>query len=154
MKINKITQAIQKMAKNISRDEKTYDKINNVILPIGETTVATGMYSYFIEKNKKIEKERKPALQYQNIICGVAGATLANKINSSIQKHQKGIINTLKQNKEIKNPEGLINGIKIAMPVIVFTSIVRFLIPVIATPISSIIQEQKLKKQQKNSGQV
>lgn len=148
MKIPKISQAIQRMAKKIANDEKLYDKMNNVILPISETTVATGMYAYFIEKNKKIEKERKPALQYQNLICGVAGATLANGVNNSIQKHQAKIIESLKKNKNIQNPEGLINGLKIAMPVIIFTSIIRFLIPVISTPISSRMHEIQEKNKQ------
>ena len=49
----------------------------------------------FIEKNKDIERERKPALQYQNLICGVAGATLANGVNNNIQKHQVKIIEEL-----------------------------------------------------------
>lgn len=145
MKINKISQAIQKFSKKIANNDKLYDKMNNVILPIGETTVATGMYAYFIDKNKGIEKERKPALQYQNIICGVAGATLANGVNNKIQKHQAKIIEALQKNKTIKNPEGLINGLKIAMPVVVFTSIIRFLIPVISTPISSRMEEYKQK---------
>ena len=146
MKINKIPQYVQKFAKNIANNDKAYDKINNVILPIGENIIASGMYAYFIDKNKDIEKERKPALQYQNLMCCVAGATLANKVNSSIQKHQAGIIEALKRNKSLKNPEGLINGLKIAMPVIVFTSIIRFLIPVISTPISSRITEYQDKK--------
>lgn len=141
MKINKISQIIQKTAKRIANDEKLYDKMNNVILPVGETAVATGMYAYFIDRNKDIERERKPALQYQNLICGVAGATMANSVNKSIQKHQAEIIKVLQKNKSIQNPEGLINGLKIAMPVIIFTSIIRFLIPVISTPISSRMHE-------------
>lgn len=151
MRINKISQSIQNFSKNIANNNKAYDKMNNVILPIGETTIATGLYSYFIEKNKDIEKERKPALQYQNIICGIAGATLANKVNSSIQKHQAEIIKALNSNKNIKNPESLINGLKIAMPMIVFTSIIRFLIPVISTPISSKIHELQENRNSKNS---
>lgn len=146
MKINRISQAIQRMAKRVSANEKMYDKMNNVILPIGETTIATGMYALFIEKNKDIERERKPALQYQNLICGVAGATLANGVNKNIQKHQVRIIEELKKNKSIKNPEGLINGLKIAMPLVIFTSIIRFLIPVISTPISSRIHEMQENK--------
>ena len=145
MKVNRISQAIQKMAKRIATDEKLYDKMNNVILPVGETAVATGMYAFFIDKNKKIEKERKPALQYQNLICGVAGATMANGVNKSIQKHQAEIIKVLRKDKNIRNPEGLINGLKIAMPVIIFTSIIRFLIPVISTPISSRMHEMQEK---------
>lgn len=53
MKINKISQAIQRMAKRVSANEKMYDKMNNVILPIGETTIATGMYALFIEKKQR-----------------------------------------------------------------------------------------------------
>lgn len=151
MKINKISQAIQKFSKKIANNDKLYDKMNNVILPIGETAVATGMYAYFIDKNKSIEKERKPALQYQNIICGVAGATLANGVNKKIQKYQLKIIESLQKNNNIKNPKELINGLKIAMPVIVFTSIIRFLIPVISTPISSRIEEYKQKHNKLNT---
>lgn len=152
MKINKISNKIQKVAKNISKNEKIYDKMNNVILPTTETTIATGMYAYYINKNDKIEKDRKPALQYQNLICGIAGLLLAGKVNKSIQKHQAEIIKELQKNKNIQNPESLINGIKIAMPVLVFTSIIRFFIPVISTPISSWITEKqdKYKKNKLN----
>lgn len=146
MKINKISAFIQKIAKKVSQNEKLYDKINNVILPVGETAIATGLYAYNIHKSKTIEDERKPALHYQNLICGVAGATLANGINKSVQKHQNGIIEALKRNKSIKNPESLINGLRIAMPVVIFTTIIRFLIPVISTPISSKINEMKQNK--------
>ena len=58
MKINKISQYVQKFAKNIANNDKAYDKINNVILPIGENIIASGMYAYFIDKNKDIEKPR------------------------------------------------------------------------------------------------
>lgn len=141
MKISKISEHIQKFAKRVSQDKQLYDKINNKILPLGESTVATGMYSLFIEKNDHIERERKPALQYQNLICGAVGMFSASKINQSIQKHQEKIIEALKRNKNIQNPESLINGLKIAMPIIIFSAIIRFLLPVVSTPISSRINQ-------------
>ena len=143
MAISKITPVVQKLAKNISQNEQLRNRINNKILPIGETVIATGAYSFFIEHNDKLEKERKPALQYQNIICGLAGILVASKVNDTIHKHQEKIIEVLKNNKNIHRPDKIINGLKIAMPVIIFTSVVRFLIPVIATPISSKINEIK-----------
>lgn len=143
MKINKITQNLQKFAKKVSQDEKLYNKVNNYIIPIGETIVATGLYDVFIKHNKHLENDRKPALRYQNAICGIAGIALSSSVNKSISKHQEGIINALKKNKTLKNPEEFINGLKIAMPVVVFTSIIRFLIPVISTPISAKIREKR-----------
>lgn len=145
MRINKISEHIQKFVKKVAENDKLYDKINNKILPIGESTLATGMYALFIEKNDHIEKERKPALQYQNLICGAVGMFSANKINQSIQKHQAKIIEALKKNKDIQNPETLINGLKIAMPIIIFSAIIRFLLPVISTPISSKINQKRIK---------
>ena len=143
MAISKITPVIQKLAKNISQNEQLRNRINNKFLPIGETAIAPGAYSFFIEHNDKLEKERKPALQYQNIICGLAGILVASKVNDIIYKHQEKIIEVLKNNKNIHRPDKIINGLKIAMPVVIFTSVVRFLIPVIATPISSKINEIK-----------
>ena len=143
MAISKITPVIQKLAKNISQNEQLRNRINNKILPIGETIIATGAYSFFIEHNDRLEKERKPALQYQNIICGLTGILVASKVNDIIQTHQEKIIKVLKKNKNIHRPDKIINGLKIAMPVVIFTSVVRFLIPVLATPISSKINEIK-----------
>lgn len=142
----KISKVMQDFAKKVSQNDKLYDKINNKILPIGESAVATGMYSLFIEKNDHIERERKPALQYQNLICGLIGMFSANKINQSIQKHQEKIIEVLRNNKNIQNPESLISGLKIAMPIVIFGLIIRFLLPVVSTPISSKINEIKQSK--------
>lgn len=146
MKINKISATIQKWAKNIAQNDKAYDRLNNKILPISESLFAGGMYAYFIEHNDNLEKERKPALQYQNIFCTLGGIGLSSAVNKSIQKHQMKIIEELKKNKSIQKPEQLINGLKIAMPLVVFTSIIRFLIPVISTPISSKINEVHKRK--------
>lgn len=143
MKINSISPVIQKIAKRMSQNEKLRNNINNNILPIGETLIATGAYSFFIQNNDKLEKERKPALQYQNVMCGLAGVLIATKVNSFTQKHQEKIIEILNKNNTIHRPDKLINGLKIAMPVVIFTSVVRYLIPVIATPISSKINEIK-----------
>lgn len=147
MIINKLSNSLEKWAYNVSTNKKQYDKINNIIFPIGESLFAGSMYSYFIDKNKNIEKERKPALQYQNIICTLGGIFLSNTINKSIQKHQEGIVESLKE-MNLSNGEKLINGLRIAMPIIIFTSIIRFFIPVISTPISSKITE--IQKREKN----
>ena len=149
MNINKISQSIQSFAKRVSKDEKLYNKVNNYIIPAGETVVATGLYDLFIMKNKHLDEERKPALRYQNIICGIAGIGLSSMVNKSIAKHQSKIIEAIKKNKALNNPEEFINGLKIAMPVVVFTSIIRFLIPVISTPISSAINQKRLTNNKK-----
>lgn len=141
MRINNIRPLFQTIAKKVSQNNKLYDKVNNNILPVGETIIATSAYSFFIQNNKNLEDERKPALHYQNIICGAVGIFIASKVNKSIQKHQDEIIKILNKNKTLHRPDKLINGLKIAMPVMIFTSVVRFLIPVLATPISAKIND-------------
>lgn len=154
MQVGRIQPFFQKLAKKISQNDKFYNKVNNSILPVSETIIATGAYSYFIEHNDNLERERKPALQYQNLICGAVGIFIASKVNKSIQKHQEKIIEILNTKKNTHRPDKLINGLRIAMPVVIFSAVVRFLVPVLSTPISakiSEIQQKKFKNIDKNN---
>lgn len=49
------------------------------------------------------------------------------------------------EKRNIPKMNNLITGIKIAVPIVVFSSILRFIIPVLATPISSYIEKYRLK---------
>ena len=109
-----------------------------------ETGIATLAYSAAIYKNKEIEPERKPSLHYQNIICGASGLLLSSKINKFINKYQEPLCKILEKRNIVKI-NNLINGIKIAVPMIIFTLILRLFIPIISTPLSTLIESKRNK---------
>ena len=136
----------QRMQRLISKtsNPKFYEKLNNN-LPMLETTIATIAYSASIALNNKIEKERKPSMQYQNIICGTSGIILSSKVNKFINKHKVGICNELAK-RNIDKVNNIIKGFQVALPLIIFSTILRFIIPVISVPISTKIEEIRKDK--------
>ena len=119
----------------------------NSKLPVLETIVATTSYSVAIVQNKKIERERKPAMHWQNIISGVVGIFVSSKINKIIQKSQNRICKEL-ENSNIYKVNNVINGVRVAVPLIIFSTLLRFIVPVLATPISTFLVKNNNKKKQ------
>ena len=142
--INKIAKSkvIQSLV-NKTKDPVFYKKFNNN-LPILETSVATICYSASIQQNKTIEQERKPALHYQNWIAGACGIILGSSINRFINKHKDRLCVEL-ESKNIPKIHNVIKGVQIAMPIVIFSFLLRFIIPVLSTPISTKIEEFRKK---------
>ena len=133
----------RKLIDKTQNSPEFYKKLNNN-LPILETTVATGCYSIAIQNNKTIEKDRKPAMHYQNIICGICGITLGASLNKIIGKYKNNICKELK-GRNIYKLHNVIKGVQIAIPLIIFSTFLRFIVPVLATPISTHIERIRRK---------
>ena len=101
-----------------------------------------------IHNSKTIEKERKPSLHYQNLIGGTAGIVLGSAINNFINKHKELLCKELKE-VDIPKVNNIIKGVQIAMPLIIFSALLRFIIPILATPISTYMERYRLTHQNK-----
>lgn len=151
MNINKIAsnKIIRKLIDKTQSSSTFYRKLNNN-LPIFETTVATGCYSGAIYLNKDIEKKRKPAMHYQNWICGASGIILGSSLNKIIDKYKIGICKHLENKTNIYKLHNVIKGVQVAIPLIIFSTFLRFIMPVISTPISTNIERMRLRNKNKD----
>lgn len=142
MIINRLAKSslVQRFISKTQNKPEFYKKVNNS-LPILETSVATLCYSIAIQNNSKIEKDRKPALHYQNWICGGAGILFGSAINKFINKYKNEICTNLEKNgKNIDKLHNVIKGVQVALPLIIFSTLLRYIIPVISTPISTYLE--------------
>ena len=85
---------------------------------------------------KTIEKERKPSMQWQNGICGVIGISIGTKLNKIIEKHKQAICKEL-EHKNIVKVNNVTKGVQIAVPLIITSALMRYIVPVWATPLST-----------------
>ena len=141
MKIPKIgmSKIIQNFIKK-TQDKKFYDKFNRNI-PIIETGFAGMCYCGATYFNKRLDKKRKPAIMWQNIMGCLFGMTVSKVIDNSINKFKNSICDNLKNSKNIPDINNVTNGFRVALPLITTATITRFLIPVLLVPISTKIEE-------------
>ena len=144
--INKIAtnKLVRKLIDRTQNNPEFYRKLNND-LPILETCVATACYSGAIQTNKDIEKDRKPAMHYQNWICGASGIIFGASLNKVIDKYKTGICKNLENKTSIYKLHNVIKGVQVAIPLIIFSTFLRFIAPVLSTPISTHIERIRLK---------
>ncbi len=134
------------MSKNIQNfikktgDKKFYDKFNRNI-PIIESAFAGICYCGATYFNKRLDKKRKPAIMWQNILGCIFGMTVSKTIDNSINNLKNNICNNLKNSKNITDINKITNGFRIALPLITTATITRFLVPVILVPLSTKIEE-------------
>ena len=144
MKIIATNKYVRKLIDRTQSSPIFYKKLNNN-LPILETTIATACYSGAIEQNKTIEKDRKPAMHYQNWICGASGIIFGASLNKIIDKYKTSICNNLENKTNIYKLHNVIKGVQVAVPLIIFSTFLRFIAPVLSTPISTHIERIRLK---------
>lgn len=145
--INKIAtnKTVRKLIDCTQNNPGFYRKLNNN-LPILETIMATSCYSVAIQTNKKIEKDRKPAMHYQNWICGASGIVFGSSLNKLINKYKVNICNNLQHKQNIPKLHNVIKGVQVAIPLIIFSTLLRFIAPVLSTPISTHIERARQKR--------
>lgn len=134
---------IQNFIKKTS-DKKFYDSFNRNI-PIVETAICGLCYCGAIYSNKKLNKDRKPALYYQTVLGCLCGMSVSKYIDNKIIKFKENVCLELKNKNNIKNIEKVINGFRIAIPLLTVATITRFAIPTMIVPISTKIAEIKNK---------
>ena len=86
MKVIATNKYVRKLIDKTQSSPTFYKKLNNN-LPILDTTIATGCYSVAIQKSNTIEKDRKPALHYQNWICGASGIIFGANRQEKVLKY-------------------------------------------------------------------
>ena len=149
MKIIATNKLVRRLIDKTQNNPKFYKRLNEN-LPILETVVATTCYSIAIDNNRKIEKDRKPAMHYQNWICGASGIILGSTLNKTIDKYKTGICKHLENKTNIPKLHNTIKGVQVAVPLVIFSFFLRFIMPVVSTPISTYIERARNKNNNKS----
>lgn len=142
MRVTGISDLLTRMAKS-KAGQKVYKSLLNPnkenflnnTLPLVESAVCTGSYIYATATDKKIPKESKPALQWQNVINGVAGIAVSSKLNKWVSKKGATVIKDLDP-KVIKDFEGVVNGVRVGLPILMTSLIMRYAVSTLSVPIS------------------
>lgn len=136
----------QKVYKTLLKpDKETF--LNNT-LPLIESAVCTASYCYATAKDKKIPKEQKPALQWQNIINGVVGIAISGRMNKWVSKQGAKVIKDLKP-ELIKNFDDVVTGVRVGLPIIMTSLIMRFGVSTLSVPISEKLKEKSAKAKER-----
>lgn len=123
----------QKMYKTLlNPDKETF--LNNT-LPLIESTVCTASYVYATASNKKIPEEQKPILQWQNVLSGVLGIAVSGRLNKWVSKKGAEVIKGLKP-ELVKDFETVVNGVRVGLPILMTTLVMRFGVSTLAVPLS------------------
>ena len=112
----------------------------NYTTPILETALVSSFYIASTAMQKKIDKDSKQALQWQNVLSGVASVGISIPMNKGVSKLADKVSAHLKP-ELIPDCHKVVNGLKVGLPVISSLLISRFLIAVALVPISSKIRD-------------
>ena len=142
MKVPSISKVMAKIAKS-EAGQKAYKYILNPnketfvnnTLPLIESAVCTGSYIYATASNKKIPEENKPILQWQNVLNGVIGIAVSGAMNKWVSKKGEQIVKGLKP-ELIKDFEGVVAGVKIGLPILMTSLVMRFGVSYATVPMS------------------
>lgn len=130
------------MATIVKRTEKS-----KIVAHISCATslVISGLYVHQTLRNKKLDSKKKTTLAInQGLVAGlsaVMGYSLDNVINKQIDKY-KIADKFIARNATNPKIGKYIDGIKCAIPIIVFGSVYRFITPVLVTPIANMIGDK------------
>lgn len=143
MKIPKISEVAANIAKS-SIGQKVYGKlldpkhetfINNT-LPLMESAVCTASYIYATATNKKIPEERKPILQWQNVLNGAIGITISGGLNKFVSKKGAEISKKLDPSL-VKNFDKVVSGVKVGLPILTTALVMRLGVSYLTVPMSA-----------------
>lgn len=109
-----------------------------------ESLWLSGFYMQQTAKSKKIEKDQKlPMILNQGItavLCTIGAYKLDGVINKKLDKY-KDVYKRMNPQLEEKVMNRRLTGIRLLGPIVIFTTIYRFVGPVIVTPIANKISE-------------
>ena len=147
MKIPKISDMLARFAKSktgqamyktlLKPDKETF--LNNT-LPLIESAVCTGSYIYATAHDKKIPKEQKPILQWQNVINGVLGIAVSSRLNKLASKQGAKIIKDLKP-ELVKDFDSVVNGVRVGLPILVTSLVMRWGVSTASVPLSEVAKK-------------
>ena len=142
---------VQNFIKKTS-DKKFYNKINSN-LPQIESVFAGICYIGAIQSSKTIPEERKPSQHFQTIIGTGAGMLISKKLDNWAKKHQEQICKELEL-LNIPKSKNVLQGIRVLIPMLITTAILRFGVSVLSVPISSKIAQLTKDKKKNDSGKI
>ena len=109
-----------------------------------ESLWLSGFYMQQTAKSKKIEKDQKlPMILNQGItavLCTIGAYKLDGVINKKLDKY-KDVYKRMNPQLEEKVMNRRLTGIRLLGPIVIFTTIYRFVGPVLVTPIANKISE-------------
>lgn len=150
MKVNPLkwffeSKAVQKFYKKAC-DPKNAGFFNNT-LPTLETLASTACYVVATERRKDIPREQKNVLQWQNVLSGVAGMAVGSYMNRKVSKFANDL--APKIDKKICDVHKVEAGLKVGLPLLATALIMRFVMPIITTQASTMIEDYRRAKKAK-----
>lgn len=150
MKVNPLkwffeSKPVQKFYKKAC-DPKNAGFFNNT-LPTLETLASTACYVVATERRKDIPREQKNVLQWQNVLSGVAGMAVGSYMNRKVSKFANDL--APKIDKKICDVHKVEAGLKVGLPLLATALIMRFVMPIVTTQASTMIEDYRRAKKAK-----
>lgn len=150
MKVNPLkwffeSKPVQKFYKKAC-DPKNAGFFNNT-LPTLETLASTACYVVATERRKDIPREQKNVLQWQNVLSGVAGMAVGSYMNRKVSKFADKL--APKIDKKICDVHKVEAGLKVGLPLLATALIMRFVMPIVTTQASTMIEDYRRAKKAK-----
>ena len=125
-------------------DPKHEGFINNV-LPTIESGICGLTYIWATSRRKEIPDSQRRNLQWQNVLTTAMGMTLGTLANRHITKYGNELVKHI-DTKHIADVHKVIMGLKIMLPALATSVLMRFITPTVASYISSKIEDRNRKK--------
>ena len=133
---------------NNKKAQKLFDKTaksdTNIVqhLSAAKGVLISGMYAYRTLTNDKLDPERKRTLAINQIavsaVSTILGYTFSVGANKKIDKFaEKFMAANMNTVKDAHKMSGLVGGIKAASALMIFSTVYRYLSPVLVTPIAN-----------------
>lgn len=132
----------EKFFKKLSNPENQAS-VTNALLTV-DTLASTASYMYFTQKQDKIDKESKFAMQVQHVLSALLSVLICTPINKKVGVLAKEIGKRI--DPKIVDPHKVIAGIGILGPTAVISIMNRCTLPAILTPVSSVIRDHLKEK--------
>lgn len=150
MKVNPLkwffeSKPVQKFYKKAC-DPKNAGFFNNT-LPTLETLASTACYVVATERRKDIPREQKNVLQWQNVLSGVAGMAVGSYMNRKVSKFADKL--APKIDKNICDLHKVKAGLQVGLPLLATAVIMRFVMPIVTTQASTMIEDYRRAKKAK-----
>lgn len=112
----------------------------NRTMPIVETGLISGFYIASTAMQKKIDKDSRAALQWQNVLSGVTSVGISIPMNKGVSKLADAVSEHLKP-ELVPDIRKVSEGLRVGLPILSSILISRFLVAVALVPLSSVIRD-------------
>ncbi len=125
---------------------KIQKRIDNYTPPI-QSILITGIYVKDI-LNSKLPEKNKRTMAIHDIACGTAGVIMSLTLNNLVDKLKNSVIKNIQKTK-IRDIEKICGGVKIAVPIIITSSIFRYINPCASVPLAEWVDKKYREKKNK-----